>query len=70
MFCTTTEYELVRYDSNHADHMKYASITVDGLCKAPDRKVTTNYLVESYVENLGTTTDFSVVSIEEEIAAD
>ena len=63
-----TEYGLVRYDSNHPDLLKYASITVDGLFNVPDRTVTTNYLVESYVENLGTITDFSVVSIEEEIA--
>lgn len=62
-----TEYGLVRYDSNHPDLLKYASITVDGLCKAPDRTVTTNYLVESYVPNLGTVTDFTTISVEDEI---
>ena len=43
------------------------SITVDGLCKAPDRTVTSNYLVESYVPNLGTVTDFTTISVEDEI---
>ena len=62
-----TEYGLVRYDSNHPDLLKYASITVDGLCKAPDRTVTSNYLVESYVPNLGTVTDFTTISVEDEI---
>ena len=62
-----TEYGLVRYDSNHPDLLKYASITVDGLCKVPDRTVTSNYLVESYVPNLGTVTDFTTISVEDEI---
>lgn len=57
----------MRYDSNHPDLLKYASITVDGLCKAPDRTVTSNYLVESYVPNLGTVTDFTTISVEDEI---